>query len=299
MDRFIRLLLLVFIGLNSLAISAQNQNLCQGHYYTEKEGADKLKKLLTTLHSKGDWEKHADRIRKNLRRGMELEVFPVKTPLNPRFRNKKILDGYSVESVAFESLPGFFVTGNLYKPIGNFKDKSLAVILSPHGHSSEPQINGRFNKDVQHSCATLAKMGAIVFAYDMMGYGESVQLPHNYAKVLTFQTWNSIRVIDFLLTLPEADPDRVAAADRVIQNVPDTSVFILDDGFQHWKIKKDLEIVALTSASRSELIFRDWNRALHLEGARASAEARGQRGATARGRGTLAGLAAVDRRTRA
>jgi hypothetical protein len=43
-----------------------------------------------------------------------------------------------------------------------------------------------------------------------MGYGESVQLEHKYSKVLTFQTWNSIRVIDFLLNLPEADPNRVA-----------------------------------------------------------------------------------------
>jgi hypothetical protein len=65
-------------------------------------------------------------------------------------------------------------------------------------------------KDIQNGSAAMARMGAMVFAYDMVGWGESVQLPHKYDKVLAFQTWNSMRVIDFLLTLPEADPKRIA-----------------------------------------------------------------------------------------
>ena len=205
-----RLIFLISIFFVDTLASAQSSELCQGEYYTEKEGADKLNSLLHRLSSLKAWEKHADSIRTNLRKGMELEVFPTKTPLNPRYRNKKIVDGYSVESVVFESLPGFFVTGNLYKPVGNFKRKSLAVILCPHGHFDDPQDYGRFSKDMQLRCAAFAKMGAVVFAYDMVGWGESVQLPHTYSKVLLFQTWNSIRVIDFLLTLPEADPNRVA-----------------------------------------------------------------------------------------
>ncbi|HEX8038036.1 MAG TPA: acetylxylan esterase, partial [Chryseosolibacter sp.] len=124
--------------------------------------------------------------------------------------NKRVLNGYTVESVVFESLPGFFVTGNLYKPSGKLKKKSLAVVLCPHGHFPDPNDYARFRKDMQIRCASLAKMGAVVFAYDMVGWGESVQVAHTYPKVLAFQTWNSMRVIDFLLTLPEADPRRVA-----------------------------------------------------------------------------------------
>ena len=189
---------------------AQSGDLCQGYYYTEQQGADKLTRLGERLKTASDWKQHADSIRTQIRKGMELETFPARTPLNPRYRNKKILDGYTVESVIFESLPGFFVTGNLYKPAGKFAKRSLAVILSPHGHFPEPNDYGRFMKDIQYRCATLAKMGALVFAYDMVGWGESVQLPHKYPKVLPFQTWNSMRVIDFLLTLREADPERIA-----------------------------------------------------------------------------------------
>lgn len=202
-------LLLIIILLSKTAL-AQPDELCQGHYYTEQEGTEKLARLQNQFTHLEAWEQHADSIRARIRLGMELDVFPARTPLNAQSRNKKIMDGYSVESVAFESLPGFFVTGNLYRPTGKHRKKSLAVILAPHGHFPKPDDYGRFMSDIQHGSAAMARMGALVFAYDMVGWGESLQLPHKYEKVLTFQTWNSIRVVDYLLTLPEADPQRVA-----------------------------------------------------------------------------------------
>ncbi|HEY9486738.1 MAG TPA: acetylxylan esterase, partial [Chryseosolibacter sp.] len=154
---------------------AQSSELCQGHYYTEQQGAERLAALKKRLDAKADWQQHADSIRSHMKKGMELDVFPARTPLNPRVRNKKILEGYTVESVAFESLPGVFVTGNLYKPTGRLKKRSLAVILAPHGHFPKEDDYGRFMKDIQFGSAAMAKMGAIVFAYDMVGWGESVQ----------------------------------------------------------------------------------------------------------------------------
>src|SRR5688572_7206267 len=177
-----KLIFLLSVVLMSAVASAQSGELCQGYYYTEQQGRDKLAALSKRLKSSKDWRQHADSIRAVMRKGMELEVVPSRTALNPRYRNKKILNGYSVESVVFESLPGFFVTGNLYRPVGNFKKKSLAVVLAPHGHFPEPDDYGRFMKDTQNVSASLAKMGALVFAYDMVGWGESVQLPHKYEK---------------------------------------------------------------------------------------------------------------------
>ena len=204
------LILFYFACCSHLFATAQTGELCQGNYYTETAAAVKLDTLLKSFHSLKDWEDYAARIRKQIRKGMELEDFPKKTPLNPHSRNKKTLDGYSVESVEFESLPGFYVTGNLYKPSGNFRERSMAVILCPHGHWDKPEDYGRFRKDMQYRCAALARMGAIVFAYDMVGYGECMQVSHTYQKALLLQTWNSIRAIDFLLTIPGADPERVA-----------------------------------------------------------------------------------------
>jgi hypothetical protein len=189
---------------------AQKDQLCQGDYFTEKQGADHLAALTRRIKTVGDWQAHADSIKKQLRKGMDLEVFPARTPLSPRYRNKKVMDGYTVESVVFESVPGFFVTGNLYKPSGALEKKSLAVILCPHGHWDKPEDYGRFRNDMQLRCASFAKMGAVVFSYDLVGYGESQQLEHEGPRGLQFQTWNSMRIVDFMLTLPEADPARVA-----------------------------------------------------------------------------------------
>ena len=205
-----RLILLLALLFFCQCAFSQSSELCQGHYYTEQQGADKLAALAMRLKTSEDWRVHADSIRAQLRRGMELETFPARTALNAGFRNKQNLNGYTVESVAFESLPGFFVTGNLYMPAGKQRKKSLAVILAPHGHFPKEDDYGRFMKDIQFGAAAMARMGAIVFAYDMVGWGESVQLPHKHEKVLAFQTWNSMRVIDFLLTFPEADPERIA-----------------------------------------------------------------------------------------
>jgi hypothetical protein len=190
--------------------NAQNNNLCQGAYYSEDEGKYQLQDVLLRVNSLSDWTQRADLIRQNLRKGMELVTLPKRTPLHPRFRNKKKMDGYTVEAVIFESIPGFFVTGNLYKPSGKFKNQSLPVVLCTHGHSKDTERGGRFSKNMQARCAALAKMGAIVFSYDMIGYGESLQVPHDFEKALQVQTWNSMRVIDFLLTFKEADPNRIA-----------------------------------------------------------------------------------------
>ena len=136
-----------------------------------------------------------------------MKTLPKKCPLNTVSNNKKLLNGYTVENVAFESLPGFYVTGNLYLPekfSGN-----IPAILFPHGHWSNPVEYGRFMNDIQRCAAALAIMGAAVFTYDMVGFGESAPCLHENEQVLRMQTWNSIRVVDFLLSLGNVDDKRI------------------------------------------------------------------------------------------
>ena len=55
--------------------------------------------------------------------------------------------------------------------------------------------NPRFGEDVQKRCATLARMGAIVLAYDMVGMGDSDQTSHKLPFALQLQTHNSRRAV--------------------------------------------------------------------------------------------------------
>lgn len=192
-----------FPGLPLRAQAVDTTLLCQGRFYTEAEGKAALERFAATYHDLEGWEKRAARIRRGILEGTRLAELPENTPLNPVIHSRKTYDGYTVENVSFESLPGFFVTGNLYRPTE--EQSSYAAILSPHGHGKDP----RFGANVQHRCATLARMGAIVFAYDMVGMGDSDQCSHKHPQALRLQTRNSFRAVDFLLSLPGVDPTRI------------------------------------------------------------------------------------------
>lgn len=184
--------------------------LCVGDFQSEEEARQQIRRLSETW--KGDpklWRDRAAAIRKQILHGSGLDPLPAKSALNPIIRKRRNYDGYSAESVAFEALPGFYVYGSLYRPQGS--SGRTAAVLCPHGHYVGPE-GGRFRPDHQHRCATLARMGAVVLSWDMIGFGESESIGwrHTHSQAMTLQIWSSIRAIDFLLELPEVDPRRIA-----------------------------------------------------------------------------------------
>lgn len=200
----IRLMFCALVSISGLhAQGIDTTMLCRGSYYTEAEGKVALRQFASTYQNLKGWEKRAATIRQGILEGGRLTNFSTNAPLKPIIHSKRVYQGYSVENVAFESLPGFFVTGNLYRPLK--EQASYAAILSPHGHGDNP----RFKENVQKRCAALAAMGAVVLSFDMVGYGESDQIKHTYQQVLTLQAINSRRAVDFLLSLPKVDPARL------------------------------------------------------------------------------------------
>ncbi|UCF43764.1 MAG: acetylxylan esterase [Planctomycetota bacterium] len=187
-------------------------HLCQGHYQTEQDAEKQLEEFAKTYCNLHQWQARAKGIREGILRGAELDPLPEKCPLNPISVNKRSYDGYTVENVAFESLPGVFVTGSLYRP----KDVKgpFAGVLCTHGHWGQSHADGygRFRPDMQKRSATLARMGAIVFAYDMVGWGDwkNAGWQHKRSGVLKLQLYNSIRAVDFILSLKDVDPERIA-----------------------------------------------------------------------------------------
>ncbi|MFC5408506.1 alpha/beta hydrolase family protein [Larkinella bovis] len=181
-------------------------DLRQGAYFSEPDGAKALLQCGALYTDKASWEKRAALIRQGIRDGLKLPAKPAFAPLKPIRHSLRKLDGYTVENVAFESLPGFYVTGNLYTPTG--LSGKTAAVLCPHGHMAS--MDARLKEYTQQRCITLAKMGAVVFVYDMLGYGDSKQCDHKLPEAAKLQTLNSIRALDFLTGLPQVDPQRVA-----------------------------------------------------------------------------------------
>ncbi|MBA4300995.1 MAG: acetylxylan esterase [Cyclobacterium sp.] len=190
----------------SNAIFAQENLLCRGAYWTEDEAAVFMKKTESEWSSQADWERRAEMIRKGIIDGMKLKQMPERTtPFNPIIHSTREKDGYIVENIAIESFPGFFITGNLYRPLNPAPFTKSPAILSVHGHG--PDL--RFGESMQKRSAAFARMGAVVFAYDMIGYGDSKQVDHKIPIALTIQTYNSQRVLDYLISRPDVDPERV------------------------------------------------------------------------------------------
>ncbi|MFN8357989.1 MAG: acetylxylan esterase [Spirosomataceae bacterium] len=177
--------------------------LCQGRYYSPKQAVEVHNDLAKNYSDKATWEQRARLIRQGILDGAEWKKFPPAKPLNFTIHSKKELNGYSVENVWLESLDGIYITGNLYRPL-KLQDKT-AGILCPHGHGTDP----RLSEYTQQRCATLARMGAVVFAYDMIGMGDSKQCDHKIPKALKLQLYNSIRALDFLTSLPHIDTTRI------------------------------------------------------------------------------------------
>jgi len=182
--------------------------LCRGHYHSEAEAIKQLERMAATYANLEQWQARAQKIRRQILVGARLDPLPQRTPLKPVIHSKRTYEGYTVESAAIEARPGYYVYGSLYRPLG--KPGPHPGILCPHGHARGPK-GGRYRPDQQHRCATLARMGAVVFSYDMIGFGDSLFLgwDHRHKQALTLQTWSSIRAIDFLESLPDVDAKRI------------------------------------------------------------------------------------------
>jgi dienelactone hydrolase len=181
----------------------------QVYQWSASEGSAFLSQMRKNYTTAEAWQKRAEEIRTQILLGAELVPFPEKCPLNPIIGEQRVYDGYQVQNAAFESLPGVYVTGSIYSPVN--AEGTLPGVLSPHGHWPNKEDYGRYRPDVQYRCAALARMGAIVFTYDMVGYGQLAELgwKHDHPKTMKLQIWNSIRAVDFLVSLG-ADPDRIA-----------------------------------------------------------------------------------------
>ena len=147
-------------------------------------------------------------------------------PLNPRITGVVERPGYRIEKLYFESRPQLYVTANLYVPA---RTGRRPAILGPLGHSQ----NGKAWPSYQKLFTNLARKGYVVLAYDPFGQGERIEYPgartgvsalgggtseHEHAgrrlillgaNFGLFRAWDGIRGIDYLLTRPEVDADRI------------------------------------------------------------------------------------------
>ncbi len=172
-----------------------------------RDGWAYLDNLASKYHDKTSWEKRKDSIKPQLYQALQLSPLPEKPNSKAIITSKRVFDGYAVENIALEILPGVWINGSLYKPL-NIKGK-IPLVLSPDGHWEKQ----RYRADCQIRCATIARMGAMAFSYDLFAWGESMLQfkyeDHRRSLAQTVQTLGGIRILDYFSSLKEIDTNRV------------------------------------------------------------------------------------------
>lgn len=191
----------------------------------------------TPPESLAEWEREADTIRRQVMVATGMWPMPSRPKPSATIHGKLDRGDYTVEKVFLPSAPGHYVTGNLYRP-KNIQGKAPAV-LSPHGHWQDARFYDAGEEPakkliagggetylsaarhhVQARMVGLARMGCVVFHYDMVGYSDSKQIGHTAGftdveallrlqNFMGLQTYNSLCALDFLSSLPDVDPARI------------------------------------------------------------------------------------------
>jgi dienelactone hydrolase len=168
-----------------------------------------------------EWETHKQALRAQILSAAGLSPMLPKNDLHPqvfgRIRNRDCF----IEKVLIETLPGYYLAGNLYTPLQSPPAAGFPAIISPHGHWTYGRLENTDITSVPARAINLARQGYVVFSYDMVGYNDTIQTPHDFGDTKVeelwsfspfgLQLWNSIRAIDFLEKLPNVNPQMIGA----------------------------------------------------------------------------------------
>lgn len=220
MNKNTRLFAALFLLLSGFSVQGFGQEVPAKDSRREIRHLD-LTYSLPEYKTKEAWLARAAELRQQILVSAGLWPMPAKQPIKATIFGKLDRGDHTVEKVYFESYPGFYVTGNLYRP-KNATGK-LPAVLCPHGHWAYGRLENQPNHSGPARAISFARQGYMAFSYDMVGYNDSSTITHQFANhnatgvealwginLLGLQLWNSIRVVDFLTSLPEVDASRIA-----------------------------------------------------------------------------------------
>ena len=174
-----------------------------------------------TYQSLDEWRARREVLRKQILSAAGLMPMLPKCDLHPQIFGRIENKDYSIEKVLLETLPGFYLGGNLYRLLKAAPPDGFPAVLSPHGHWNYGRLEHTEIASIPARCIMLARQGYVVFAYDMVGFNDTIQTPHEFGDKpleqiwnfgpLGLQLWNAIRGVDFLESLPGVNPHRIGA----------------------------------------------------------------------------------------
>lgn len=215
-------------------------------------------RCLDDVRNPDDWRARRPELQRQLRSMLGLEPLPARTPLHEQITGTLDRPEYRIEKVVFQSLPGLYVTGNLYVP--HDRPGPLPAILYVCGHAPHPQGAKSYYQD---RVLWYARQGYVVLILDTLEFGEVPGIHHGIHDLnmwhwlslgytpIGVEVWNAMRAIDYLQTRPEVDAERIgmtgisgggsttwytaAVDERVAAAVPVCSTITMGSQAAHWR----------------------------------------------------------------
>ncbi len=254
--------LAVWLGLHSI-VAAQDRAERRHELFIESlkvTAAGITDRALADVNSLEDWKAIRPRLRKEFLYTLGLDPLPERTPLRAQVTGTLKRARYRIEKIVFQSMPGLYVTGNLYVPHKPPVPKQpFPTILYVCGHAPSP-YGAKWN--YQDRAVWFAENGYICFVIDTLEFAEVAGIHHGIHDLNLWhwlsrgytpagvEVWNAMRAVDYLQSRRDVDPDRIgitgisgggatswyaaAADERIAVAAPVCGTFTFGSQAKHW-----------------------------------------------------------------
>ena len=194
--------------------------------YFRAETARLGERCLTDIKTLGDWTSRREQYRGQLLEMLGLSPLPARTDLKAVVTGEVEQDTFTVEKLHFQSMPGLYVTANLYLPKNLTKPAPTILYVCGHGPVKTNNISYGNKVAYQHHGIWFARHGYVCLIIDTPQLGEIEGIHHGTYRYGMWwwnsrgytsagvEAWNSIRALDYLSTRPEVDTNRFGITGR-------------------------------------------------------------------------------------
>lgn len=222
--------------------------------YFRRETKKLTESCFAEIQSAEDWKAKRPPYLQQLREMLGLDPYPEKTPLNVEITGTVDYPEFTVEKLHYQSMPGLYVTGNLYLPKN--ADGPLPAVLYVCGHArvQKDGVNYGGKTHYQHHPGWFARNGYVCLVIDTIELGELAGEHHGtYNEQMWWwnsrgytpagvEAWNGIRALDYLQSRPEVDGEKLGVTGRSGGGAYSWWIAALDD-----RVKVAVPVAGITS----------------------------------------------------
>jgi hypothetical protein len=194
--------------------------------YFKAETEKLASRSLVNIQSLADWNAHKAEYRRQLAEMLGLDPLPARTDLKAIITGRVDHPEFSVEKLHFQSLPGLYVTANLYLPKNLAKPAPTILYVCGHALVKTNGVSYGNKTGYQHHGAWFARNAYVCLTIDTIQLGEIEGMHHGTYRFghwwwnsrgytpAGIEAWNGIRALDYLETRPEVDKARFGITGR-------------------------------------------------------------------------------------